>query len=144
MEYVGEYKLKIENGKVAFPWDSPVKKSRVWVASESMVDDAYVTNYAIINADVLEEYISENKQYSDKYKVLSTGDFLLDKNNLWKVPEIIMKHLKTDEIIFCGLETFVEIMSVEDMENYEKLLSDFEETLKKAAIEEGLYDEHTK
>lgn len=144
MEYVGEYKFKIENGKVAFPWNFPVEKSRVWVASESMVDDAYVTNYAIIDADVLEEYISENKQYSDKYKVLSTGDFLLDENNLWKVPEIIIKHLKTDEIIFCGLENFVEIMSVEDMENYEKLLSDFEETLKKAAIEEGLYDEHTK
>ena len=55
-----------------------------------------------------------------------------------------IKTIKTDDIIFCGVGSFVEVMSVEDMKNYKMLLCDLEEALKKAANEEGFYDEHTK
>ena len=135
MKYMGEYTLKIENGQVVFPWDSLVETNRVWVASEFIIDEEKVIRYAIIEADKLEEYISENKQYSDKFKILSSGDFSLDADNLWKVPEIILKHLKTNDIIFCGVDTFVEIMSVEDMNNYNILVDELEKALRKAVIE---------
>ena len=144
MKYIGEYALKIKNKKVIFPWHSPMERNRVWVESESLIDEINIIKYIIIEEDKLEEYISENKQYSDKYRILSFGDFSLDADNLWEVPEIILKHLKTDDIIFCGVDSFVEVMSVADMENYKMLLCDLEEALKKAVIEEGFYDEHTK
>ena len=144
MKYMGEYTLKVENGQVVFPWGSLVGTNRVWVASEFIIDEEKVIRYAIIEADKLEEYISENEQYADKFKILSSGVFLLDADNLWKVPEIILKHLKTNDIIFCGVDTFVEIMSVEDMDNYNVLVDELEEALGKAVIEEGLSDENTK
>ena len=144
MKYMGEYTLKVENGQVVFPWGSLVGTNRVWVASEFIIDEEKVIRYAIIEADKFEEYISENKQYSDKFKILSLGDFSLDADNLWEVPEIILKNLKTNDIIFCGVDTFVEIMSVEDMDNYNMLVDELEKALSKAAIEEGFSDENTK
>ena len=135
MKYMGEYTLKVENGQVMFPWDSLVETNRVWVVSEIVVDEEIVIKCVIIEADKLEEYISENKQYSDKFKILSLGDFLLDADNLWEVPEIILKHLKSNDIIFCGVDIFVEIMSVEDMNNYNILVDELEEALRKAVIE---------
>ena len=144
MKYMGEYILKIENGQVVFPWDSLVETNRVWVASEFMIDEEKVVRYAIIEADKLEEYISENEQYSDRFKILSSGDFLLNPDNRWEVPKIILKHLKTYDIIFCGVDIFVEIMSVEDIDNYNMLVDELKKALSKAAIEEGLSDENTK
>jgi len=135
MKYMGEYTLKVENGQVMFPWDSLVETNRVWVVSEIVVDEEIVIKCVIIEADKLEEYISENKQYSDKFKILSLGDFSLDADNLWEVPEIILKHLKSNDIIFCGVDIFVEIMSVEDMNNYNILVDELEEALRKAVIE---------
>lgn len=135
MKYMGEYTLKVENGQVMFPWDSLVETNRVWVVSEIVVDEERVIKCVIIEADKLEEYISENKQYSDKFKILSLGDFSLDADNLWEVPEIILKHLKSNDIIFCGVDIFVEIMSVEDMDNYNMLVDELEEALRKAVIE---------
>jgi len=135
MKYMGEYTLKVENGQVMFPWDSLVETNRVWVVSEIVVDEEIVIKCVIIEADKLEEYISENKQYSDKFKILSLGDFSLDADNLWEVPEIILKHLKSNDIIFCGVDIFVEIMSVEDMDNYNMLVDELEEALRKAVIE---------
>ena len=135
MKYMGEYTLKVENGQVVFPWGSLVGTNRVWVASEFIIDEEKVIRYAIIEADKFEEYISENKQYSDKFKILSSGDFSLDADNLWEVSEIILKHLKSNDIIFCGVDIFVEIMSVEDMNNYNILVDELEKALRKAVIE---------
>ena len=142
MKYLGEYTLKIENGKVRFPWNDSANK--IWLATESIVEKKKTINYVIIDLTEVADYISEKENYEQNFKIQCLGNFVLESDNLWEVPGIILKHLKTDDIIFCGVGSFVEVMSVADMENYKILLCDLEEALKKAANEEGFYDEHTK
>ncbi len=141
MQYLGEYILQIENGKVVFPWKDTGNKKMVWLISVSTYDAIEMMHYTIVHASELEAYICETKKQDETFKILDRGDFDLGEDGTWEVPERILEYLQTDEIVLNGIGTFVEIMSVEDKKAYMMLLDELEEALTNAAIEEGLNDE---
>lgn len=127
MRYLGEYTLKVENGKVRFPWGDCANENKTWIVSEGAVDKVRTTVCVIIDSGDVEEYISEKE---DDFKIKSMGEVVLEHDCTWEIPEIILNHLKTEDIVFLGVGSFVEIMSAEDMESYSILKEDIEELLK--------------
>jgi len=143
MQYLGEYILQIENGKVVFPWKGTGVERMVWLVSASTYDTIETVHYTIVPASELEAYICETKKQDETFKILDRGDFILGEGGIWEVPERIRAYLQSDEIVLNGVGTFVEIMSVEDKDAYMLLLDELEEALTNAAIEEGLNYDHT-
>ena len=89
MKYLGEYTLKIENGKVRFPWNGSANK--IWLATESVVEKKKTNNYVIIDLAEVADYISEKENYEQNFKIQGLGNFVLESDNLWEVPGIILK-----------------------------------------------------
>lgn len=122
MRFLGEYRDEINNGKVEFPWNVSNDDKLIWMIVEVTKNGVASLFCEIYNSDEFEKEFIEKEKRVDKIRILSKGNLFLDDYDVWQIPEDIMKYLKTNEITFVGAFSFVEILSSEDMERYEKLL----------------------
>ena len=66
---------------------------------------------------------------ADKFRIINQGEVIFDEDGNWKLPDDILKYLKTDELFLLGVFDYVEILSAEDMENYERSITEAVELL---------------
>ena len=130
MKYLGEYELKITDGKVEFPWENTTDKKRIWIAFECMGDCKMESSYIIIDSEDVDGFMAEMNEFGQGFKVISQGEVVLDSDNLWQVPGAIMGYLKTEEAFLCGAGTHIQIISEEDRQRYELADEEMEELLK--------------
>lgn len=129
MEYIGEYILKVKNGKVKIPWGFDKAEKGMWLAAESTIDDEKTTRYIIVEKNKFEKLMSESAEYNDDFKIVCKGDICTKNCGIWEVPETILKYLNEGDIVFIGMYDFVEIKSLTDMETERMLLEELIESI---------------
>lgn len=125
--YLGEYTADIIDGKVEFPWMVEGDKKLIWQVSESIVEGVKTINYTIIDTKELGEYASGED--ADSFKILHQGEFTVDDEDMWEVPDEMADYFESGEIIFFGMGFMVEMMSPEEKEKYEDMFDDIEELI---------------
>jgi len=125
--YLGEYTADIIDGRVEFPWMVEGDKKLVWQISESTVEGVKSVNYSIIDTEQAGEYASGGDESS--FKILHQGEFTVDDEDMWEVPEEMKDYFESGEIIFFGMGFMVEMMSPEEMEKYNDMMDDIEDIM---------------
>ncbi|MBR4882123.1 MAG: hypothetical protein IKU19_09315, partial [Clostridia bacterium] len=127
--FAGKYDYRIENGKIPFPDRIIDNENLTWITAEITEDSGTITCYRIYNADFLEKAMAECDGDADKFRIINQGEVIFDEDGNWKLPDDILKYLKTDELFLLGVFDYVEILSAEDMENYERSITEAVELL---------------
>ena len=129
MRFSGMYTERTENGKVDFPWQIYSEEKLIWLIVEITKNNLTTRHCEIWNSHEVEEKLKEVKQHPEEIKIINEGDVFLDAYEKWQVPEEVLNYLKTDEITFLGAFHFIEILSSEDIKQYEEFISASEESL---------------
>ena len=103
--FLGEYRLSMENGRVLFPWRNVNFEDYKCVYFKNCGDGVVIFNV---------EYEDEILDLDDV--ILYYDNFNLSSDGFWKVPEMIKKYLKSDEIILLGMRNFIAVLSRDDQE----------------------------